>query len=168
MSVGFALVLLAGAAVNENMEAATTAAPVDAQTAPATYQSYTQAYYAAQRQHLPMIVILNPGKSATTSLISMEDIEKTRERRNLLQNYVVAVVDTTTAHGQKVYALFGSPQLPMVSVIDNQQQTQVYQTTAALYGQMWDQILTSYVNASPAAPPMPAPSYCPYCQQRGY
>jgi hypothetical protein len=172
MSVGFALVLLAGAAVNENMAAATNATPTEAQTAPATYHSYTQAYHAAQRMHLPMLVILNPGKDARTSLISMEDVQKTHERRNLLQNYVVAVVDTTTPHGQKVYALFGSPQLPMVSVIDNQQATQVYQTSASLYGQMWDQILTSYVNASPAAAPMPAANYCPYCQQqqqqRGY
>ena len=108
-----------------------------------------------------MIVILNPGKNAQTSLISMEDVQKTRERRNLLQNYVVAVVDTTTPHGQKVYALFGSPQLPMVSVIDNQQATQVYQTSATLYGQMWDQILTSYVNASPAGCPMPARELLP-------
>jgi hypothetical protein len=56
----------------------------------------------------------------------------------------------------------------MVSVIDNQQATQVYQTSSTLYGQMWDTILTSYVNASPAAAPMPAANYCPYCQQRGY
>jgi hypothetical protein len=98
----------------------------------------------------------------------MSDVEKTRERRNLLQNYVVAVIDTTTPHGQKVHALFGSPQLPMVSVIDNQQATQVYQTSASLYGQMWDQILTSFVNAAPAAPQMPPANYCPYCQQHGY
>jgi cellobiose-specific phosphotransferase system component IIA len=168
MSVGFALVLFAGAAVNENMAATTNVAPTEAQTAPATFNSYTQAYHAAQKSRLPMIVILNPGKNTQTSLISMEDVQKTRERRNLLQNYVVAVVDTTTPHGQKVYALFGSPQLPMVSVIDNQQATQVYQTSATMYGQMWDQILTSFINASPAAPPMPAPNYCPYCQQRGY
>jgi hypothetical protein len=168
MSVGFALVLFAGAAVNENMAATTTVAPTEAQTTAATYNSYTQAYHAAQKARLPLIVILNPGRNAQTSLISMEDVQKTRERRNLLQNYVVAVVDTTTAHGQKVYALFGSPQLPMVSVIDNQQATQVYQTSSTLYGQMWDQILTSYVNASPAAAPMPAANYCPYCQQRGY
>ena len=164
MSVGFALLLFAGAAVNENMAAATNAAPTEAQTAPATYHSYTQAYHAAQRMRRPMLVILNPGKSSQTSLISLQDVEKTRERRDLLQNYVVAVIDTTTPHGQKVYALFGSPQLPRVSIIDNQQATQVYQTSASLYGQMWDQILTTFVNATPATQ-MPAPNYCPYCQQ---
>ena len=70
MSVGFALLLFAGAAVNENMAAATTAAPTEAQTAPATYHSYTQAYHAASRTEAPMLVILNPGKSSKTSLIS--------------------------------------------------------------------------------------------------
>lgn len=164
MSVGFALLLFAGAAVNDNMAAATNAAPTEAQTAPATYHSYTQAYYAAQRTRRPMLVILNPGKSSKSSLISLADVEKTRERRDLLQNYVVAVIDTTTPHGQKVYALFGSPQLPRVSIIDNQQAMQVYETSAALYGQMWDQILTTFVNATPASQ-MPAPNYCPYCQQ---
>jgi len=164
MSVGFALLLFAGAAVNENMAAATTAAPTEAQTAPATYDSYTHAYHAAQRTKRPMLVILNPGKNSQVSLISMEDVQKTHERRELLQNYVVAVIDTTTPHGKKVYELFGSPQLPRVSIIDNQQAMQVYQTSAALYGQMWDQILTTFVNATPVTQ-MPAPSYCPYCQQ---
>jgi hypothetical protein len=166
MSVGFALLLFAGAAVNENMAAATNATPTEAQTAPATYHSYTEAYHAAQRTRRPMLVILNPGKSSKSSLISLEDVEKTRERRNLLQNYVIAVIDTTTPHGQKVYALFGSPELPRVTIIDNQQATQVYQTSASMYGQLWDQVLTTFVNASPAAPvQMPAPGYCPYCQQ---
>jgi ABC-type amino acid transport substrate-binding protein len=166
MSVGFALLLFAGAAVNENMTAATNATPTEAQTAPATYDNYTQAYHAAQQTKRPMLVILNPGKNSKTSLISLEDVKKTHERRELLQNYVVAVVDTTTPHGKKVYALFGSPQLPRVSIIDNQQAMQVYQTSDSLYGQMWDQILTSFVNVSPAAPvQMQAPGYCPYCQQ---
>jgi hypothetical protein len=173
MSVGFTLLFFAAAAVNENMAATTNAAPTEAQTAPATYHSYTQAYHAAQTTHRPMLVILNPGKNSKTSLIAMSDVEKTSERRNLLQNYVIAVIDTTTPHGKKVHALFGSPQLPMVSVIDNQQATQVYQTSAALYGQVWDQILTAFVNAAPATPEAPAAqvppaNYCPYCQQHGY
>ena len=53
----------------------------------------------------------------------------------------------------------------MVSVIDNQQATQVYQTSASLYGQMWDQILTSFVNASRRPRPDAGPQLCPYCQQ---
>jgi hypothetical protein len=166
MTVGFALLLFAGAALNENMAAATTAAPTEAQTAPATYDSYTQAYHAAQKTKRPMLVILNPGKNSQVSLISLEDVRKTHERRELLQNYVVAVIDTTTPHGKKVYELFGSPQLPRVSIIDNQQAMQVYQTSASMYGQMWDTVLTTFVNASPVAPvQMPAPNYCPYCQQ---
>ena len=97
-------------------------------------------------------------------LVSLEDVKKTRARRDLLQNYVIAVIDTSTLHGKKVYKLFGSPQLPRVTIIDNSQAMQVYQTSESLYGQMWDQILTAFVNATPATT-MPAPNSCPYCQQ---
>jgi hypothetical protein len=169
MSVGFALLLFAGAAMNENLAASTTK-PVEAQIAPDAYTSYTQAYRAAQKAKRPMLVILNPARSSQTSLISLEDVEKTRARRELLQNYVVAVIDTSTPHGQKVYSLFGSPQLPHVSVIDNAQSFQVYQTSEAMYGQLWDYVLTTFQNASPATvqAPVQQQNYCPYCQQHQY
>jgi hypothetical protein len=167
MSVGFALLLFAGAATNEKLAAATTTPAAEAQVAPDAYTSYTQAYRAAQRAKRPMLVILNPPQNSRTSLISLQDVEKTRARRELLQNYVVAVIDTSTPHGQKVYSLFGSPQLPHVSVIDNAQAYQVYQTSEAMYGQMWDYILTTFQNASPAITqaPVQQPNYCPYCQR---
>lgn len=164
MSVGFALLLFANAATAEKMAAAATKAPTEAQVAPATYDNYTKAYHAAQKAKRPMLVILNPAKSPQTTLISLEDVEKTHARRELLQNYVVTVIDTSTPHGKKVYELFGSPQLPRVAIIDNEQATQVYQTSESLYGQMWDQILTAFQNATPATR-MPAPNSCPYCQQ---
>jgi len=166
MSVGFALLLFAGAATSENVAEAVTTTPAEAQIAPEAYTSYTQAYRAAKRAKLPMLVILNPAKGSQTSLISLGDVEKTRTRRELLQNYVVAVIDTSTPHGKKVYSLFGSPQLPHVTIIDNEQSFQVYQTSEALYGQMWDQILTTFQQASPATRmPAPVQNYCPYCQR---
>jgi hypothetical protein len=167
MSVGFALLLFAGAASSEKLAAADTTAPVEAQTAPDAYTSYTQAYRAAQRAKRPMLVILNPSKNSQTSLISLEDVERTRTRRELLQNYVVAVIDTSSSHGQKVYALFGSPQLPHVAIIDNAQAFRVYQTSEALYGQMWDTILTTFQNATPETRmPVQQNNYCPYCQRQ--
>lgn len=163
MSVGFALLFFAGA-MAAKMEAVT-APPTEAQvSAPLSFNNYTDAYRAAKKAQRPMIVILNPGKGSQTALVSLEDVQKTQARRQLLQNYVVAIIDTTTPHGKKVYELFGSPQLPRVAVIDNQQAWQVYQTSATLYGQMWDQILTAFQNASPASR-MPAQNSCPYCQQ---
>jgi hypothetical protein len=165
MSVGFALLLFAGAAASDQVAAVTVKAPTQAETAPITFDNYTQAYQAAKASKRPMIVILNPGRDTQVSLISLEDVQRTRGRRELLQHYVVAVVDTSTSHGKKVYQLFGSPQLPHISVIDNQQAMQVYQTSQSLYGQMWDQILTAFQNAGPATR-LPAPqSTCPYCQQ---
>jgi hypothetical protein len=164
MSVGFALLLFANAAASDKFVAATnTAAPTEAQVAPSSYDNYTKAYRAAKQAKKPMLVILNPAKGAKVALISLEDVQKTRVRRELLQNYVVAVIDTSTPHGQKVQELFGSPQLPHVAIIDNAQAFQVYQTSETLYGQMWDTILTSFQKAEPATR-MPVQT-CPYCQQ---
>jgi hypothetical protein len=165
MSVGFALLLFANAAASDRLAAATNAtAPTEAQVAPSSYDNYTQAYRAAKQAKKPMLVILNPAKGAKVSMISLEDVQKTRVRRDLLQNYVVAVIDTSTPHGKKVEALFGSPQLPHVAIIDNEQAFRVYQTSEALYGQMWDSILTTFQNAQPATR-MPVQNTCPYCQQ---
>ncbi len=137
-----------------------------AQAAPGDdhYASYTEAYRAAQKAKRPMIVILNPPKEGAVSLVSLEDVRKTKMRRELLGHYVVAVVDTSTPHGKKVHEVFGKPQLPRVVVIDSQQEMQVYRTSEALYGQMWDKILEVFQEAKPTTR-MPSPSYCPTCQQ---
>ncbi len=164
MSVGFALLLFAGAATTEKLAAEATNVPAPAQVARSTYDNYTEAYRVAKKTKRPMLVILNPPKSAQTSLVSLEDVQKTQARRELLHNFVVAVIDTSTPQGKKVHALFGSPQLPRVTIIDNEQSFQIYQTSETLYGQMWDQILTTFKNAGPNTR-MPAPNSCPYCQQ---
>jgi len=164
MSVGFALLLFANAAATDRFAATNTTAPTEAQVAPSSYDNYTRAFRAAKQAKKPMLVILNPAKGAKVALISLEDVQKTRVRRDLLQNYVVAVIDTSTPHGQKVQALFGSPQLPHVAIIDNEQALQVYQTSETLYGQMWDQILTAFQKADPQTR-MPVQNSCPYCQQ---
>jgi hypothetical protein len=165
MSVGFALLLFANAAASDRLALAVNATtPTEAQVAPSSYDNYTRAYSAAKQAKKPMLVILNPAKGAKVALISLEDVQKTRVRRDLLQNYVVAVIDTSTPHGKKVQALFGSPQLPHVTIIDNEQAFRVYQTSESLYGQMWDQVLTSFQNAQPMTR-MPVQNSCPYCQQ---
>jgi hypothetical protein len=165
MSFGFALLLFAQAAASDKLVAATNNTPsAEAQVAPTSYDNYTKAYRAAKQAKKPMLVILNPAKGEKVALISLEDVQKTRVRRDLLQNYIVAVIDTSTPHGKKVQELFGSPQLPHVTIIDNEQAFQVYQTSEALYGQMWDTILTSFQNAQPATR-MPVQNSCPYCQQ---
>jgi hypothetical protein len=130
---------------------------------PDHYESYTEAYRVAQKEKRPMIVILNPPKTTQVAPVSLEEVRKTQGRRDLLQDYVIAVVDTGTPHGKKVHEHFGSPQLPRISVIDNQQAMQVYQTSQPMYGQLWDKVLTVFHNATPTTR-MPAASYCPSCQ----
>jgi hypothetical protein len=101
VSLGIALLLLAP---TMPAEATTpTAATKPAAQAPGDdhYVSYTEAYRAARKAKRPMIVILNPPKEGAASLVSLEDVRKTKMRRELLGHYVVAVVDTGTPHGRK-------------------------------------------------------------------
>lgn len=164
MSLGIALLLVAPMAPVDAPSQAPAAAQAASQTAmPDHFESYTEAYRVAKKEKRPMIVILNPPKEARVTPVSFEDVRKTKMRRDLLQNYVVAVIDTGTPHGKKVHELFGSPELPRVSIIDNQQAMQVYRTSQPMYGQLWDKVLEVFHNANPSTR-MPAPSYCPSCQ----
>ncbi len=103
----------------------------DAQT---TYDSYTKAYWTANAVKRPMLVILNPSSEqvAQTNPITIEELQQDENTRVALEDYVVAVIDTGTAHGKVVHGLFGSPQLPRVVVIDERQDKQVYQTSESL------------------------------------
>src|SRR5690606_17490665 len=102
MSFGLALLLFLGAAPTEQLPAEPAAVKA---AEPESYTSYTDAYRVAKKNKRPMLVILNPGKSAQVTSISLEDVKKTQARRDLLKDYVVAVIDTSTPHGKKVHEL---------------------------------------------------------------
>jgi hypothetical protein len=138
---------------------ALTAVPPDLSIDPAEVQhftSYTRAHEAARRLHKPMLVILNPPAASDREPISMEALRKTRHRRELLEDYVVAVLDTDTRHGKVCYDLFRRPELPRVVVIDKDQKYQIFKTSDSLYGQLWTTILEKHregerVSAAPVA-----------------
>jgi hypothetical protein len=95
------------------------------------FDSYTQAYRAAGAVHKPMLVILNPspGQVSTAETITREQLLADERIAPLLDHYVVAVVDTGTDVGQEVHRRFGTPALPFVAVIDENQKKQVYRST---------------------------------------
>lgn len=154
MSWSLSLVMLAGTM--------TAAAPERVE-----FESYTEAYYAAKEAKKPLLVILNPAEDADGQKIALSDVKKTAERRELLENYVVAVIDTSTDHGKKVNELFGSPELPRVSVIDNEQQWQVYRTSDQLQGYQWTEVLNTFKDGKKQVRTVRY-NYCPSCQRRGY
>lgn len=112
------------------------------------FDSYSQAYWTANEIHRPMLVILNPaGQSdAARTLESLKADEKGRE---VLSNYVVAVIDTGTDHGQKVYELFGKPALPRTVVIDERQEKQVFRTSDTLQPATLTAVLEQYRDGVP-------------------
>jgi hypothetical protein len=93
----------------------------------ATFTSYTQAWQTARDENRPMLVVLNPadGKAAAKP-VRVGDLRKDAGLTKVLDEYVVAEVDTTTEHGKKVLEVFGSPKLPRVVVIDDHQEKQLF------------------------------------------
>lgn len=163
MSSSFGVLLLAGVAVG------------NAATEIQTYDNYKVAYQAAQETDRPMLVILNPEEQNGANSVKLEDVEKTAERRDLLKDYVVCVLDTSTEHGKACKELFGTESLPRVVVIDKEQKFQIFRTSQPMYGQLWTQVLTTYrtgeMPPKPAAPATPASirrtyiQNCPTCRQ---
>ncbi|MBT6494470.1 MAG: hypothetical protein HOL01_07945 [Planctomycetaceae bacterium] len=133
MNLGLSLLLLAGMAASEGSQQK-------------QFDNYGDAYRAAQQTGRPLLVILNPGADSVSEVlpIAMEAVQKSKKRRELLNNYVVAVVDTGTEKGKATHQLFKSPELPRVVVIDKQQKKQLFQSSEELYGQLWTTILETY------------------------
>jgi len=126
----------------------------------ALFHNYTRAYHAAQLINQPLLVILNPPAGSDKKPISIDDIRKTRHRRELLEKYVIVVIDTGTQHGRICRKLFKSEQLPRVVVIDKRQEYQIFQTSRKMYGQLWTKVLETYQSGDLPTPIQPEPA-CP-------
>ncbi len=120
------------------------------------YGDYKPAYMAAKSANRPLLVIINPGAESEAKPLDLEDVRRSGHRRELLGDYVVAVIDASTPEGQKAHKLFGSPALPRVSVIDKQQKWQIYRTSQSLTAEDWNLVLVKYRKGQApvvAAPP---------------
>ncbi len=138
----------------------------------ASFESYTQAWNAAKQAELPMLVILNaPAETTAAAAVTEEKLAQDATIQPLLGNYVVAVIDTSSAHGAEVHKLFGNKTLPQVVVIDKQQKKQIYQSNdvsngsiARAMGQYKSGIYTPPVYTTPTLNWMP-PAECKSCQR---
>jgi hypothetical protein len=138
------------------------AAPV-----PTHFTNYTEAYREAQRGKKPLLVILNPAEEATA--VKVDDVRKTQQRRELLEKFVVVVIDTSTPHGETINKLFDQKSLPHVSVIDRDQQWQVFRTSKKLQGEDWNRVLETFQNGeSTARLNLDVQPFCPTCQMYQY
>ena len=116
---------------------------------PTHFTNYTEAYREAQRAKKPLLVILNPAEGS--SAVIVEEVRKTQQRRELLGKFVVVVIDTSTEHGETVNKLFNQKSLPHVSVIDRDQQWQVFRTSKKLQGEDWNRVLETFQNGDRTA-----------------
>ncbi|MBX3441319.1 MAG: hypothetical protein KF774_02845 [Planctomyces sp.] len=138
-----------------------------------TYTSYTKAWHAAKEASRPMLVVLNPssdsGKAAAA--VKVEELRKAEELTELMDDFVVVEIDTSTTHGKKIHEIFGSPALPRVVVIDSQQVHQVFATSTLLTNTQLKSVLekarvlkTSATKLSFDWMPKPAGD-CPNCRR---
>ncbi|MFM9965954.1 MAG: hypothetical protein ACKV2Q_32635 [Planctomycetaceae bacterium] len=118
-------------------------------SSPTHFTNYTEAYREAQREKKPLLVILNPPEE--TVAVKVEDVRKTQQRRELLAKFVIVVIDTSTEHGETVNKLFNEKTLPHVSVIDRDQQWQVFRTSKKLQGEDWNRVLETFQNGEKTA-----------------
>ena len=128
----------------------TMAAVLGAGAAPKTteFDSYTKAYWTANAEHRPLLVILTaPGE--TTEKLPLAQVKEDAAGRELLSDYVVAVIDTGTEHGQKVHELFGNPSLPRTVVIDERQEKQIFRTSDRLQPATLTSVLEQYRDGVP-------------------
>jgi hypothetical protein len=123
------------------------------------YDNYKQAWQAGKAHNLPVLVILNPGADAEGPSIDADFLRRSGHRRELLSKYVVAVIDTSTPHGETVHKLFKSPALPRVSVLDKQQKWQIFRSSEELSAEDWNLVLDKHQKGDPPAV-RPAPLVC--------
>lgn len=137
------------------------------------FDSYTKAWHAAADVNKPMLVILNPpaDEVATHPSISVDTLNEDPEIGRILEDYVVAEIDTSTEHGKRVHELFGSQTLPRVVVIDDDQQWQVFRTSEHLDHDEMVEVLEKYRTGqqvstqSTFTQPYRSPGYCPNCRR---
>lgn len=108
------------------------------------FQNYHRAHRIARESQKPLLMILDNQVDAANSPVSLSAVRKTSERRELLKNYVVVVIDVNTPHGKVVHKAYSKPKLPHVVVLDKSQRYQIFTTSETLYGQRWTEILKTH------------------------
>ena len=139
----------------------------------ATFDSYAAGWQKAAEVNRPMLVILNPTveQVSVTQAVSLDSLTQDTEVASLLEKYVVVVVDTGTADGQKVLEAFGNKPLPYVAVIDEDQKKQVFQQSEHISISDVKNALTKYQDGAAAVATeqviyqINPPGYCPSCQK---
>jgi len=117
------------------------------------HTDYGTAWKEAQERQLPLLIVLNPGPDSTGSRVEAEMLTRSQHRRDLLANYVVAVIDTSTEKGERVWRQFGSSPLPRVSVIEKKLKLQIHRASAPLVAEDWNLLLEKYRAGLYVAPP---------------
>lgn len=128
------------------------------------YGDYKSAYLAGREAQRPVLVIINPGTDSDDAQVEISALRRAAHRRELLGNYVVAVIDASTPEGEKVHKLFGSPPLPRVSVLDKQQKWQIYRTSKTLSAEDWNLLLEKHRAGEVPATAKP-PCNCPFAMR---
>ncbi len=133
------------------------------------FVNYTEAWNTAKADKRPMLVVLNPGADSEKNL-DVHGLRTSEKLSKVLDEYVVAQIDTSTEHGQKVLKSFGNPTLPRMVVIDAKQAKQVFATSEKVSETNLKNVLEKQLNSKEATTSLnfdlfgnPKPD-CPSCR----
>jgi hypothetical protein len=123
------------------------------------YEDYSSAYYAAKAQRRPMLVIINPGSVIDGDAVDLRLVRRSRSRRELLDNYVVTVIDSSSETGRRMASKLRATtrSSPHVVVIDRDQKYQIASTAGTLSPEDWNLLLETHRDGQP---PMTQPRNC--------
>lgn len=133
MSWSLSLIFLAGIPAQQDLN-----------TVEPHFTNYHRGHDLARESKKPLLVIMNNGPQTDKAAVSLVSVRKTSERRELLKDYVVVVIDTTTPHGKIVHKAYSTPKLPHVVVLDKKQGYILFTSSESLYGQRWTEVLKKH------------------------
>jgi ribosomal silencing factor RsfS len=132
------------------------------------FVNYSEAWKAAKADKRPMLVVLNPGDEKKA--MDVHGLRNNEQLSKVLDEFVVAEIDTTTDHGQQVLKSFGNPTLPRMVVIDAKQTKQVFATSEKVSEKNLKSLLEKQLSSKEATTSLnvdlfgnPKPD-CPMCK----
>lgn len=106
---------------------------------------YREAWTVAKEERMPLLVVLNPARTADdVRPIDLAVVQGTRHRKQLLSRYIVVAIDCSTEAGKDVHQRFGSPSLPHIAVIDRDQKYVLSKASGELSPEDWNLILEKH------------------------
>jgi hypothetical protein len=108
---------------------------------------YASAYWTAQREGKPLLVVFEKPSASSSRLQQISDSSRLTESI-LLSPYTLCRISVTTEQGRKIAALFGATRFPYVVITDKQQYQIIHRKAGKVSDLDWATMLISHREGS--------------------